>query len=83
MQCPNCKITDNKVGDTRLHFFKDVEYRLRERYCKACGVTFRTYEVTFKTNENIGKIAEVLEGITTFYPPVIRPYRWKQKEALF
>ena len=80
MQCPNCNVDDSKVDRTWAVRFSDVEMRLRLHYCKACGVQFRSYEFTFDDKTSIEKISKTLDSALNFYPPIIRPYRWKQTE---
>lgn len=41
MLCPKCKVSDNKVIDSRLR--KDNSIR-RNRQCLNCGYVFRTFE---------------------------------------
>ena len=78
VKCPHCKISDSEVKRTWSVIFHSTEMRLRTHYCKACGVKFRSYEFTFDSHTSKDQITEIIEGALTFYPPVIKPYRWSQ-----
>lgn len=80
MVCPRCNVDDNYVPKSWEVRFKDKEIRLRNRVCRACGVTFRTYEFSFNENITTEKITKTLDEAISFFPPVIKPYRWNQTE---
>jgi len=78
ISCPNCNISDNITLRTWTVVSVDTEVRMRKKYCNACGVIFRTYELVFKNDANIEDISKKIKEAIKIYPSIIKPYRWEQ-----